>query len=55
MRIEEEGNMRCPHCKFTATTERRERTELGYQRFRCGRYRREFTEQQAHGSITCST
>jgi hypothetical protein len=27
--------MRCPHCLSTATTERSDRTELGYRRFRC--------------------
>jgi putative transposase len=37
--------MRCPHCKSTATTERRERTELGYQRFRCRECQREFNER----------
>lgn len=37
--------MRCPHCQSTATTERRERTELGYRRFRCGSCRHEFNER----------
>jgi len=37
--------MRCPHCESAATTERRERTELGYRRFRCQTYKREFTER----------
>jgi putative transposase len=37
--------MRCPHCEATATTERRERTELGYRRFRCRACRREFNER----------
>jgi putative transposase len=37
--------MRCPHCESTATTERRERTELGYRRFRCRECRREFNER----------
>jgi putative transposase len=27
--------MTCPHCASTATTERADRTELGYRRFRC--------------------
>ncbi len=27
--------MDCPHCQSSAITERPERTELGYQRFRC--------------------
>jgi putative transposase len=27
--------MECPHCQSSAITERPERTELGYQRFRC--------------------
>jgi putative transposase len=27
--------MDCPHCQSSATTERPERTELGYHRFRC--------------------
>lgn len=37
--------MRCPHCESTATKERRERTELGYRRFRCGVCHREFNER----------
>jgi putative transposase len=37
--------MRCPHCESTATKERRERTELEYQRFRCGVCHREFNER----------
>src|SRR5438445_11150835 len=37
--------MRCPHCESTATTERRERTELGYLRFRCRACHREFNER----------
>ena len=27
--------MRCPYCQSTAITERPDRTELGYRRFRC--------------------
>jgi hypothetical protein len=27
--------MGCPHCESPDTSERRERTERGYQRFRC--------------------
>jgi putative transposase len=27
--------MTCPHCESTATTERCDRTEWGYRRFRC--------------------
>src|SRR3954447_16376763 len=37
--------MRCPHCEATDTTERRERTELGYRRFRCRPCQREFNER----------
>jgi putative transposase len=37
--------MRCPHCKSTATTGRRDRTELGYRRFRCRTCQREFNER----------
>jgi putative transposase len=37
--------MRCPHCKATDTGERRERTELGYRRFRCRTCKREFNER----------
>jgi putative transposase len=37
--------MRCPHCESTVTIERRERTELGYRRFRCRACRREFNER----------
>src|SRR2546425_12496042 len=43
--VEEERKMRCPHCESTATTERRERTELGYRRFRCDTCQREFNER----------
>jgi putative transposase len=41
--------MQCPHCEATATTERRERTELGYRRFRCRSCRREFNERTGTG------
>ena len=37
--------MRCPHCESSATTERRDRTELGYRRFRCRACHREFKER----------
>jgi acetyl esterase/lipase len=37
--------MRCPHCASTDTRERRERTELGYRRFRCRGCRCEFNER----------
>ncbi len=36
--------MRCPHCESSATSERRERTELG-RRFRCRACQREFNER----------
>src|SRR5262245_37908970 len=39
------GKRRCPHGEATATTERGERTELGYGRFRCRKGRREFNER----------
>jgi len=35
MRIEKEGKMGCPYRESTATSERRERTEVGYRRVRC--------------------
>src|SRR5215470_20138023 len=41
----EVGNMRCPYCDLADTTERRERTELGYRRFRCRPCQREFNER----------
>ena len=34
--------MTCPHCESTAPTERPDRTELGYRRFRCRDCRRGF-------------
>jgi putative transposase len=37
--------MRCPHCEAADTRERRERTELGYRRFRCRTCQREFNER----------
>jgi putative transposase len=37
--------MTCPHCESTATTERPDRTELGYRRFRCRDCRRGFNER----------
>ena len=37
--------MRCPHCDAADTVERRERTELGYRRFRCRMCHREFNER----------
>ena len=37
--------MWCPHYESTATRERRERTELGYRRFRCRTCEREFNER----------
>jgi putative transposase len=36
--------MTCPHCESTATTERPDRTELGYRRFRCRACQRAFNE-----------
>jgi putative transposase len=37
--------MGCPHCESADTKERRERTELGYRRFRCRICQREFNER----------
>ena len=37
--------MWCPHCESADTKERRERTALGYRRFRCQTYKREFNER----------
>ena len=37
--------MWCPHCESAATSERRERTELGDRRFRCRTCKREFNER----------
>src|SRR5688500_2835590 len=45
IRIEEGRTMRCPHCESADTSERRERTALGYRRFRCPTCKREFNER----------
>jgi transposase-like protein len=37
--------MRCPYCEAANTTERCERTELKYRRFRCRTCQREFNER----------
>jgi transposase-like protein len=37
--------MTCPHCALTATTDRPDRTELGYRRFRCRACKRVFNER----------
>ena len=37
--------MTCPHCKSAATTERPDRTELGYRRFRCRTCKRGWHER----------
>jgi putative transposase len=37
--------MICPHCESAATTERPDRTELGYRRFRCRACQRGFNER----------
>jgi len=37
--------MTCPLCESTATTERADRTELGYRRFHCRVCMREFNER----------
>src|SRR5919108_3576945 len=37
--------MTCPHCASTATTDRPDRTELGYRRFRCRDCSRVFNER----------
>src|SRR5688572_16435748 len=34
--------MTCPHCASSATTDRPDRTELGYRRFRCRACKRVF-------------
>ena len=39
------GKMRCPHCESADTSERRDRTDLGYRRFRCRACQREFNER----------
>jgi len=37
--------MDCPHCQSSTTTERSERTELGYRQFRCGTCSQGFNER----------
>ena len=37
--------MSCPHCAATATTERPQRTSLGYRTFRCSACRRTYNER----------
>jgi putative transposase len=37
--------MKCPHCQSVHTTQRPERTDLGYRRFRCRGWHREFNER----------
>ena len=37
--------MSCPHCASTTTTERPDRTALGYRRFRCRSCNRGFNER----------
>ena len=37
--------MQCPHCQSTHTSPRPERTEVGYQRFRCKGCHQEFNER----------
>ena|SRR5215475_15738088 len=37
--------MTCPHCASTATTDRPDRTELGYRRFPCRDCKRVFNER----------
>lgn len=37
--------MMCPHCESTTVTERFDRTELGYRRFRCHHRQRGFNER----------
>jgi transposase-like protein len=37
--------MQCPRCEAAETVERRERTELGYRRYRCCACHREFNER----------
>ena len=43
--------MRCPHCRSSVTTQRSDRTELGYRRFRCRACQREFNERTG-GSVS---
>jgi putative transposase len=37
--------MNCPHCRSTATNQRKQRTALGYYRFSCRRCSRRFNER----------
>jgi transposase-like protein len=37
--------MQCPSCASSATTQRVDRTELGYRRFRCRDYQHGFNER----------
>ena len=37
--------MKCPHCQSKKTTERSDRTELGYRRYRCKDCKRTFNER----------
>jgi len=37
--------MTCPHCASAATTDRADRTERGYRRFRCPECKRVFNER----------
>lgn len=37
--------MGCPYCESADTSERQDRTELGYRRFRCRTCKREFNER----------
>ena len=41
--------MTCPHCRSSATSQRRHRTELGYRRFRCRSCGRRFNERTGSG------
>ena len=41
--------MTCPHCRSSATSRRRHRTELGYRRFRCRSCGRRFNERTGSG------
>src|SRR5215831_5530993 len=43
--MKEGWQMWCPHCESADTNERRERTALGYRRFRCRACHREFKER----------
>ena len=41
--------MTCPHCRSSATSQRRHSTELGYRRFRCRSCGRRFNERTGSG------